>query len=81
MDTDIHIPHSWVLGHCFGVGSLSALQLDVLQATMPVPALAAVTPHFVAHPVGSVRIHVPKEWDVVNNGGGGGGIKAKTRNY
>jgi hypothetical protein len=26
---------------------------------MPVPALAAVTPHFVAHPVGSVRTHAP----------------------
>ena len=68
MDTDNYIPHSWVLGHCFGVGFVSALQLDVLQPTKPgVPDFPAPTPHFVEHPVGSACIHVPEEWIVPTN--------------
>ena len=59
-----------VLGHSFGVGLVSGSQPDAVQPTKPgVPDLPAATPHFVAHPVGSVRSHVPKEWDVVNNQG------------
>ena len=64
------VVQAFVLGHCFGSGLVSASQLDVVHPTAPgVPDSPAPTPHFVAHPVGSVRIHVPKEWDALNNHG------------
>ena len=45
-------------------------QLDVVQPTKPgVPDWPAATPHLVAQPVGSVRIHVPKDWGALNNQG------------
>jgi len=50
-----------VLAHSFGVGLVSGSQPDAVQPTKPgVPDLPAATPHFVAHPVGSVRSHVPQ---------------------
>ena len=55
------IPQSTVLAHVFGGGFVPGSQLDVVQPTKPgVPDWPAATPHLVAQPVGSVRIHVPK---------------------
>ena len=60
-------PQSSVSGHSLAAGFVSGSQLDVLQVTAPgVPDLPAPTPHFVAHPVGSARIHLPEEWIMSN---------------
>ena len=62
------VVQSTVLGHFLGEGFVSGLQLDVLQRTAPgVPDAPAPTPQFVAHPLGSSRVQLPKEGVVSND--------------
>ena len=64
----MNIPQSAVLRHSLGEGFVSGSQLDVLQRTAPgVPDAPAPTPQFVAHPLGSSRVQLPKERVVPNN--------------
>ena len=61
------VVQSAVLGHCLGEGFVFGSQFDVLQRKSPGVPEPAPTPHFVAHPLGSVCVHVPKEMVASNN--------------